>query len=52
MKTLSTIAITSAVGAAISKDDIIFIISIVVTILNLVMEYLKRRKNEAKLEKN
>ena len=51
MNFLSKVAIFSSIGAAISKDDIIFIISIIVTILNLIMEYMKRRKN-GKLEKD
>lgn len=45
MKALSCTAIASSVGAAITKEDILFILAVVVTIINLVIEYLKSRKD-------
>jgi len=36
----------AAFGAAITKEDLIFIISVLITILNLYLEYLSRKKKK------
>ncbi len=46
MNILSKIAIVSSLSAAVSREDIIFILSILVTILNLIMEYMKGRRKK------
>ena len=45
IKYLSLTAISTIVVGNITKEDIFFITSIIITILNLILEYLRSRKN-------
>jgi len=51
LKKIAAISMALATGAALTKDDILFILSLIVMILNAVIEYLKSRK-EKKEEKS
>lgn len=50
-RTISAAAIGSSIIAGITKNDIIFIISIIVTLLNFILEYLRDKRNE-RMEKD
>ena len=45
-KALAVLGAGAGVSAGLSKDDIIFIISIVVTVLNIIIGYLETRKKK------
>lgn len=44
MKILTGTAISAAIAAAATKEDWLFALGVIVTILNLVIEYWKSRK--------
>jgi len=44
VKKLAAVSMGLAVGAALTKEDIIFILSVIVMIINAVIEYLKARR--------
>lgn len=46
MKSVSVIGLLTGSAAAISKDDLIFILSLAVTIINAIIYYLEHRKND------
>ena len=46
MKPLRVLSIASSVASAITKEDIIFIISVLIVILQLLSGYLERKKGE------
>ena len=48
MKKIAAISMALATGAALTKDDILFILSLIVMILNAIIEYLKSRKEKKK----
>ena len=50
LKKIAAISMALATGAALTKDDILFILSLIVMILNAVIEYLKSRKEKKKEE--
>ena len=50
MKKIAAISMALATGAALTKDDILFILSLIVMILNAIIEYLKSRKEKKREE--
>ena len=50
LKKIAAISMALATGAALTKDDILFILSLIVMILNAVIEYLKSRKEKKREE--
>ena len=48
MKKIAAVSMALAAGSALTKDDILFILSIIVMILNAIIEYLKSRKEKEK----
>jgi len=46
MKKVAAVSMALAVGSAITKEDILFILSVIVMILNAIIEYLKMRKEK------
>ena len=42
-KAVSSVGVLTGAAAAISKDDFIFIISVVIVILNLLIEYMRSK---------
>jgi len=49
-KGLSIIGISAGASAAITKDDILFILGLVVTIINAVIFYLEHKKSTTESE--
>lgn len=47
-KALSAVGAVAGVSASITKEDLIFILGVVVTVINLVIAYLDRRNANAK----
>jgi hypothetical protein len=47
MKKLAVAAITAAAAAAVTKEDLVFLLSIIITVINAIIEYL-RSKRDAK----
>lgn len=45
-KALSAIGAIAGVSASITKEDLIFILGVIVTVINLVIAYLDRKKGD------
>jgi len=46
MKKIAAVSMALAVASSVTKEDILFILSVIVMILNAVIEYLKMRKEK------